>query len=307
MKFVRYLVLALPMILSHSEAFAKVEVVTSFSILQNLTEEVGGSDVNVHSLVPLGTDPHGFNPRPADILRVKGAQLVVLTGWGLEPWAHQIWKASNSRARQLIVTDGLQPLKSEPQGHSHDHADPHDHDHGPQDPHFWHDPARVRKVVTLIAQNLAEIDPSHKDGYTTRAEVLNAKIEAIEISTRNRLRALELSKPTLLSSHDGFQYFGEAFGVRFTSVIGVSTADDVRAGRLAKARELIRKNQIRGAVFEEGHADQALRTAIAKAEIPTVTMAADGLSTRVPTYLEFLKNNTDRLVEVLSQGRKVTR
>lgn len=282
----------------------KIAVVTSFSILKNLVEEVGGDAVLVKSLIPAGADPHGFNPRPSDVLEVKKARLVYLSGWGLEPWAAQLWKASKSSAKLVDVSAGLQPLtvngSLDPAHLRHKHEHDHDHHHGPNDPHYWHDPARVRQVILKIASSLSEVDPARKEKFMARAETLNAKIEAIEKSTRESLARVKLQERVALSPHDGFKYMGHAFDVQFVSVMGVSSAEDLSAERLAGLRKMLKAGRIQVAFFERGHHEQALRTALAQSDIPTETLDADSLSENAATYLDFLKSNTDKLVRAFT-------
>lgn len=317
-------------------AEAKIPVVTSFSILKNLVEEVGGDAVQVKSLIPPGADPHGFHPRPSDVLEVKKARLVFLSGWGLEPWAAQLWKASKSKAILVDVSEGLAPLPADADGglhpehragdhrspgsaktgapaHGHDHKPGagHDHrssaakhDHGPHDPHYWHDPARVRQVVRTIAAKLTEADPARAAAYRARAEALNEKILAIETDTRAALARVKLAERVALSPHDGFKYMGDAFGVRFVSVMGVSSAEDLSAERLAALRKMLKAGRIQVAFFERGHHERALRTALAQSRIPTETLDADSLSEGAPTYLDFLKSNTEKLVRAFAAAGK---
>ncbi|MBX3017188.1 MAG: zinc ABC transporter substrate-binding protein [Bdellovibrionaceae bacterium] len=302
MKFVGSLLLLV--LLAPVVRAAPIPVVTSFSILKNLVEEVGGDAVTVKSLIPAGADPHGFHPRPSDVLEIKKARLVFLSGWGLEPWAAQLWKSSKSTATLVEVSDGLKPLAAESgldpahlHGHDHDHDH---HQHGPNDPHYWHDPARVRQVVAKIAAKLAEVEPTRTAEFNARAEKLNARILEIETATRTALAGLRLKDRVALSPHDGFKYMGDAFGVRFVSVMGVSTNEDLSAERLAGLQKMLKAGRIQVAFFERGHHERALRTALSQSQIPTETLDGDSLGEQTKTYVELLRSNTEKLVRAFA-------
>lgn len=285
-----------------------LKVVTSFSILQNLVAEIGGDQVVVQSLIPTGTDPHGFYPRPSDVLALKNASLFFTSGLGLEPWSAQLWKASKTKAPLIDVSTDVRPLAAavEKHGHAgHDHSAEHEHHHGPLDPHYWQDPARVRVVNLKIAKVLGEALPSQKVVFENRAAALNARILEIENATKAELAKLPLKNRVALSPHRGFQYLGQAFDVNFVSILGTSTGQDLSAQRLGQLQRELKAGQIHVAFFEKGHSPQALKSALQELRIPTGTLNSDSLSVNgqgAATYLEFLKSNTDNLVQAFREA-----
>lgn len=296
----------------------RLKVLTSFSILQNLVQEIGADAVEVQSLIPSGVDPHGFNPKPSDVMAVKSTDLFVTSGLGLDPWTTQLWKSAKTKAPMLDVSMGLKALKSkafEPhhqhkhgsgQSAKHSHGIKHDHMHGDLDPHYWHDPQRVRQVIDRICETLIAQRPEQGAMFLARAQALKDKIQVIEHKTRQRLAELELSAKKALSPHDGFQYLGEAFGIEFVSVLGVSTAQDLSAARLAGLQTMLKAGEIQAAFFEQGHNPSYLKPLLGDLQIPTETLYSDALTKNgggAESYLELLKTNTDKLVRAFQLAK----
>lgn len=290
----------------------KLKVITSFSILRNLVEEVGGDTVEVQSLIASGVDPHGFHPRPSDVMQLKSAHLFLSSGLGLDPWARSLWTSAQSQAAFVDVSQGIKalPLDSTPDGERHEH-----HHHGALDPHYWHDPARVRVVIDQIARKLTELRPSHSPEFEARAQSLAQKIKWIEEKTQKDLQSLNLKNPTALTPHDGFRYLGQAFGIRFVSVQGVSTAQDLSAARLAKLQKMLERNEVQVAFFEMGAAANspagtALKPLLQKNQIPTESLYSDSLTNKeggAESYIQLLEQNTRRLVKAFQQAGLQTR
>jgi len=154
---------------------------------------------------------------------------------------------------------------------------------------------------------LAEARPLRAQVFLERAQSLKGKIREIEVSTRKQLAELKIKKMTALSPHDGFQYLGDAFGVRFVSVLGVSTAQDLSAARLARIHKMLRQNEIQVAFFERGHGEALLKPILSEHQIPTDVLHSDSLTSvdgGAGSYLEFLKANTDKLVKAFQTAKK---
>lgn len=286
--------IATSLIFSSVAAAAPLPVTASFSILSSLVEEIGGPDVSVNAMMGAGIDPHGFQPRPSDVVGLKGSKIFFVSGLGLDAWAKPLWMASKSTGQFVDVSQRVNPIvhaQSEHRDHAHQHN---------QDPHYWHDPARVLIVIDTVTSALVEELPQSKAAIEKRAASLKEKIQQIAAETKTELGKLGLSKKVALTPHKSFDYLGEAFGIHFVSPLGLSTAQDISATRLAAIQKMLEKREIQVAFFESRRPSAALSNLLAKHKIPTAELFADALSQPkegAGTYLQFLEQNTRRVVQ----------
>ena len=131
-----------------------IEVVTTFSILGDITQRVGGDRIKVHTLVGPNADAHVYQPTPADAKAIAQARLVVVNGLGFEGWLERLIKSSGYRGKVATATNGIRTL----QRSAHDH-------HDNVDPHAWQDLSNALIYVDNIGKALGEIDPSGKTSY----------------------------------------------------------------------------------------------------------------------------------------------
>ena len=136
---------------------AELKAVTSFSILADIAQNVGGERVAVQALIGANQDGHGYQPRPSDARAVGAADVVLVNGLGFDGWLERLAASGGAGERVRVAADGIAPLAAagadEDEGeehaghddHDHDHAD--DHDHGPLDPHAWQDVSNVLKYA----------------------------------------------------------------------------------------------------------------------------------------------------------------
>ena len=145
---------------------APMNVVTSFSILGDVTKQIGGERVAVQSLVGANQDTHAYHMTSGDIKKIRGAKLVLLNGLGLE--AADVQRAvKQSKVPFAEAAKGIQALKAEEGEHHHDHEG-HHHDHGEFDPHVWNDPVLMTTYAQNVANALIQADPEGKTYYQQR-------------------------------------------------------------------------------------------------------------------------------------------
>lgn len=269
-----------------------VRVVTSFTILENIVQEIGGRDVTVTSLVPLGADPHGFQPRPSEIVALESTELVILNGWGLEPWWSQLSSRLKKRAISIPIFEVTTLLQRPPQL--------------AKDPHYWQDPRNVLIVIDGITQQLSSLDEAHANAYKTRAASFKSRIQKIHDLIRTRLDVLKLSEPCGMSGHAAFGFLGEAYGIRFRPLLGSSSAQDLNGRILAMLDNEAKAGKIQTVFYEAGSNSIALQSFAKKYRLPSATLYADTLTRKgggASTYLEFLEKNGDALVSAFSESK----
>lgn len=274
---------------------AKLEVVASFSILSDLTREVGGDRINVYSLVPAGQDAHVYQPRPSDIQKVKTAQVFVSNGLGFEGWQSRILGAANFKGRLVTASVGIVAPKAS--NHAH-----HGH-HDEVDPHAWHNPQNVVIYVNNITKGLSLADAAGTSYYQARAAAYIKKVQAMDSWAQQQYKSLRPEQRKVLTSHDAFAYLGSRYGVKFIAPQGLSTEAEPTAKVVGQLIKQVKKEKIK-AVFLEYASNEKLLTQISKEANVTIggILYADSLTKagdEADTWLKFFELNTQRLVAAM--------
>jgi zinc/manganese transport system substrate-binding protein len=292
------LLLSAPALAQQSSAETKIPVVATFSILGDFVREVGGDRVDVSVLVGPGSDAHVYAPAPGDAKKVAAARLVVQNGMGFEGWIGRLIKASNTKARIVVATRGIKPIKS-PGGHSHGHG----HDHGENDPHAWQAVANAKIYVNNIRDGLIAVDPAGKEAYAANAAAYNARLDALEKEVREALATIPKERRKVITNHEAFAYLGAAYGLQFIAPQGISTDAAPSAQAVARIIRQIRQEKI-PAVFVENVADTRLAERIAKEGGAKLggTLYSDQLSPPggpAGTYIDMVRHNIRALTAAL--------
>jgi zinc/manganese transport system substrate-binding protein len=293
-----------------------LKVVASFSILGDMVREVAGDDVSVTTLVGPDGDAHVYEPTPADVKAVAGADIVFVNGLDFEGWMPRLLEASGFKGEMVVVSDGITPREwdGEEEGHDHAHGaaeaghaesgEAHGHDDGKFDPHAWQNLANGIVYVGNIAHALAAADPDHAADYKAAGEAYAATLKSLDARVRTEIAAIPEARRKVVTSHDAFGYFGAAYGIDFIAPQGVSTEAEASAGDVAAIIEQIRAEQI-PAVFVENITDPRLVEQIARETGAVVggelySDALSGPDGPAPTYVEMFEFNAAALTKALA-------
>ncbi len=276
----------------------RLNVIASFSILGDFVKNVGGDRVEVGTLVGPNGNAHVYAPSPGDAKKVADAKLVFVNGLGFEGWLERLVKASGTKAPIVVATKGIKPLERAG-GHDHDH----DHDHGRADPHAWQSVANAKIYVANIRDALIAADPAGKDAYLANAAAYLAKLDALEREVREVIAKIPADRRRVITSHNAFGYFQNAYGVSFTAPQGVSTEAEASAKDVAAIITQIKKQKV-AAVFLENVTDPRLVEQIARETGAKVggTLYSDALTDDkgdATTYIDLIRHNLRQLASAL--------
>lgn len=278
-------------------------VVTSFSILADLVKVIGGSHVEVTSLVGPNADAHVFDPTPADAKRLADAKLVVINGLGFEGWMDRLIKSSGYRGSVTVASRGVKTIQ-EAAGHGHQHG--HSHSHA-ADPHAWQNPLNVKQYVQNIRLALAAAKPAAAQEFEQRAQAYSRDLDALDQSIRERLKPIPVAQRRIVTSHDAFGYFAAAYNVKFYPLQGLSTGSEPSAADVVRIIDQIKKNKVT-AIFVENISDARVLERITKESGARIggTLYADALSepgTAVDTYLKLIEHNAATMIKGLAPAQ----
>jgi zinc/manganese transport system substrate-binding protein len=304
-------VLAVFAVATPSWAADTVKVVTTFTILGDMVQSIGGEHVSVATLVGPDGDAHVYEPTPADARALAGADLVVVNGLGFEGWIDRLIRVSGYKGPVVVASNGITPLKAgEDHGHGHaqdshgtteESASHHDDD---LDPHAWQDLANGRIYVANIANALAAADPVHADAYRRQADTYDRELTALDQDIRSRLVVIPADRRKVITSHDAFQYFGRAYGIDFRAPVGLSTENEPSASAVAALIRQMKEEGIR-ALFIENITDARLMKQLAREGGAVIggTLYSDSLSGpsgSAPTYLDMFRHNVGAIAKAFT-------
>lgn len=278
----------------------KTKIVASFSILADIARNVGGDRAEVSSLVGPGGDAHVYTPTPADARNVAAARLVIVNGLGFEGWLPRLVTSSGGKAAVVIVTNGITPRREKADAHGQKHS------HGDEetDPHAWQSVPNAKVYVANIRDALVAADPAGAETYRKNAADYLSKLDALDREVRERIATLPAERRRVISTHDAFGYFAEAYGLTFIAPQGVSTEAEPTARDVARIIAQVKAQKV-PAVFLENITDPRLMKRIAAETGARVggTLYSDALTDEkgpAPTYIEMIRYNIKTLAGALA-------
>jgi len=216
------------LVLSSCSVPPQVTVLCTTTIVGDVVREIAGDDVSVTVLLPVGADPHAFQASPRDAIAVEAADLVFLSGAGLEGSLAPLLQAAHGGivdlSSELVLRQNLLP------------------DEGGFDPHVWFDPRNVAAWSETIAKALAEADPDHASMYRARADAYQREIGELDLWIRDRVATVPEEARRLVTDHEAFGYFADLYGIEEIGTIlpGYSTLSEPSARELAALEDAIR-------------------------------------------------------------------
>ncbi|WP_074973545.1 metal ABC transporter solute-binding protein, Zn/Mn family [Metapseudomonas otitidis] len=282
------LLLCLPVSLFAAE---KARVVTTFSILADITREIGGDDIQLTNLVGADADAHVFEPAPAQVRAVLEADLVIANGLGFEPWLERLLANGEARGTRIDASKGVVPMTVL------------EDDQRLVDPHAWQSLGNAEIYARNITQALVQLVPARAAAFEARRDSWLGRLGALRQSIAPRLMALPPERRRVLTSHDAFGYFAQEWRLQFLAAQGVSDAAEPSAAEVAGLIRQLRAEGVR-AIFVENIRDARLVKQIAEEAGARVggTLYSDALAAEGPasTYLGMYRQNVERLLQALA-------
>ncbi len=296
-------------------------VVATYSILGDMVQNVGGDLIDLTVLVGAGSDPHVYEPVPADNVTLSQATLIFENGLEFETWLDRLYTASGSQATRVDVSKGIDLIRAEDHdhdadadhshdadadhSHDHDHDHGHGHTHGEYDPHIWHSVANARIMVQNITAALVAADPDNAATYEANATAYLGELGELEAFIQQEVAQLPAERRKLVTTHDTFGYFARDYGFEVVgTALGITTeAADPSAGEIAA---LVAEIQAAGvpAIFAENIANPRLMETIAQeagVEIGPMlfTDALGEPGSGGETYIDMMRYNVTAIVAAL--------
>jgi ABC-type Zn uptake system ZnuABC Zn-binding protein ZnuA len=270
----------------------KVLAVETF--LGDITQNVAGDRVKIDTLIPVGLDPHSFEPTPQDIARIADSNALIVNGFGLEEWLKPVLDNAGGSRLVIQATNGLTgriPRPGEPVGTT--------------DPHFWLDPTKVLSYVENIRAGLSQADPDGGVIYARNAAAYEVKLKDLDQWVKIQVSQIPPEKRLLVTNHESFGYYADHYGFQIVGTIipNVSPDASTSAQQLSQLIEQIKKTGAPAIFLETGSNPQLAQQIAQETKVKVITEFYTHSITTIngpaPTYLDMIRFDTTAIVQVL--------
>ncbi len=274
----------------------KPQVVSTSTIIANLTEEIGGQEINHISILQPGADPHIYEPVPQDTIALEKADLILYNGYNLEPNIIKLINSAGIKANKLAVGEQIKPLDFEYEGQKK------------PDPHVWGNAENGIIMVETIRDKLIDIDPENQNKFTQNAAQLIKELQELDSWIKTQIATIPPHQRKLITSHDAFQYYSNAYGLEIPgTLIGISTEEQPSAQTIKNLVEIIKNSGVK-AIFAETTINPTLIKTVAReagVKVAEGKLYSDSIGIKggeADTYIKILKANTQTIVDALTSN-----
>ncbi|RKW14577.1 MAG: metal ABC transporter substrate-binding protein [Catonella sp.] len=300
MKLVALLTVLFCLVPSVSAQDKKLKVVATNSIIADITKNIAGDKIDLHSIVPVGQDPHEYEPLPDDIKKTTQADLIFYNGINLETGGNAWFAKLVQNAKRVenkdyfAVSEGVEVIHLEGEGET-----------GKEDPHAWLNLENGVIYAKNIAKHLIEKDPSNKDFYQKNLDDYVAKLEALDKEAKTKFDAIPEEKKMIVTSEGCFKYFSKAYNVPSAYIWEINTEQE---GTPDQIRDLVKKlkgSKVPALFVESSVDDRPMKTISSETGIPiyakifTDSIAEEGQEG--DSYYSMMKYNLDKISEGLAK------
>lgn len=267
-----------------------LRVVTTFTVIQDIAQNVAGSAAVVKSITKPGAEIHDYQPTPLDIVKAQSADLVLWNGMNLERWFEKFFENVKD-VPSVVVTEGIAPVGIAEGPYA-----------GKPNPHAWMSPANALVYIENIRKALVAHDPDNAAVYNANAAAYAAKIKKMDAPLRERFGTIPEAQRWLVSSEGAFSYLARDYGMREAYLWPINADEQGTPQQIGKVIDLVRANGIPVVFSESTISDRAARQ-VAKETGARYggVLYVDSLSTQdgpVPTYIDLLTTT----VETIASG-----
>ena len=278
----------LPAFLNPATA-AKFRVVTTFTVLQDMAQNVAGDAAEVVSITKPGAEIHNYQPTPRDIIKAQRADLVLWNGLRLELWFEKFFQNVRD-VPQVVLTDGIVPMGIATGPYS-----------GKPNPHAWMAPSSALIYIENIRKAFVKYDPENAQTYNNNAKAYAAKITALDAQFKTRFAKVSADKRWLVSSEGAFSYLARDYELKELYLWPINADQQGTPQQVRRVIDEVRKNKI-PVVFSESTISNRPAKQVAKETGATYggVLYVDSLSDKsgpVPTYLDLITVTVDTIAK----------
>jgi len=278
----------------------KLQVVATYSIVYDIVKNVGGELVDVHSLAPIGSDPHQYDPLPEDLVLTTDADAVFYNGLNLEEgnaWFTKLMETAGKTgadAPVFRVSEGVKPMLL----NSKDHL-------GEEDPHAWLDVGNGIKYVENVRKSLAKIDPKNADHYNENANAYIVELEALHEEIMEKMNKIPKEQRILVTSEGAFKYFSKAYDFNAAYIWEINSHHEGIPEQLTTIIATINEEKVQALFLETSIDPRSMEMVSRETNVPIKgKIFTDSLGKPGDdgdTYIKMLRWNADMIYSGLNE------
>ncbi|WP_224557726.1 metal ABC transporter substrate-binding protein [Pectobacterium versatile] len=276
-----------------AQATEKLKVITTFTIIQDIAQNIAGDAATVESITKPGAEIHDYQPTPRDIVKTQSAQLVLWNGMNLERWFTRFFE-NVKNVPSVVVTEGITPLPIREGAYN-----------GNPNPHAWMSPSNALIYIENIRKGLVQADPTNAETYNRNAKAYAEKINALDTPLRERLSRIPVQQRWLVTSEGAFSYLAKDYQFNEVYLWPINADEQGSPQQVRRVIDTVREKAI-PVVFSESTVSDKPAKQVSKetgAKYGGV-LYVDSLSTEkgpVPTYIDLLKVTVETIAKGFNQ------
>lgn len=274
-----------------------IQVTTTTGMVADIVKNVGGDRVEVTPLMGPGVDPHLYKASQGDIGKLAKAHMIFYNGLHLEGNMEDILEKLSHEKTVVPVAEAIPPENQREM-----------EDETKTDPHIWFDVQLWIEAVKVVETELVKADPDHRNDYHQRSQAYIAELEELDEYAREKIQSIPAKQRVLVTAHDAFGYFGEAYDIEVVGLQGINTASEYGLRDVQRIVNLISERRIKAVFVETSVSDKSIEAVVKGAqrrghtveiggELFSDAMGADG--TEEGTYIGMVRHNVDTIVSAL--------
>ena len=284
----------------NSNTSEKLKVVATNSIIADITKNIAGDKIDLHSIVPVGQDPHEYEPLPDDVKKTSQADLIFYNGINLETggnaWFTKLVQNAKKEENKdyYAVSDGVEVIYLEGQNEK-----------GKEDPHAWLNLENGMIYAKNIAKQLSAKDPKNKDFYEANLKTYLEKLDSLDKEAKQKFNNIPKEKKMIVTSEGCFKYFSKAYNVPSAYIWEINTEEEGTPDQIKALVEKLRKTKVPSLFVESSVDERPMQTVSKDTNIPifekifTDSVAEPGQNG--DSYYNMMKWNLDKIAEGLSK------
>jgi len=283
---------------THKRDSSRLHIVTTVGMVTDIVQRVAGDDAEVIGLFGPGVDPHLYKASFRDVVRLDEADVVFYSGLHLEGKMTEMFE---KMARKKAVIAVAEAIPESLRHKRHDAA-------GAYDPHVWMDPARWKYTLDSIVAALSKALPERAAVFATRADSLRAEFDSLTLWAAREIETIPRARRVMITAHDAFGYFGDAFDMEVEGLQGMSTATDFGLADVTRLVDMISLRGIKAVFVESSVPRKPLEAVLAgcRARGHSVVIGGELFSdaigqpgTEEGTYFGMIRHNVNTIVGAL--------
>ncbi|WP_202412547.1 metal ABC transporter solute-binding protein, Zn/Mn family [Halobacillus litoralis] len=278
----------------------KVQVVTTYSIVYDIVKNIGGEQVDIHSLAPIGSNPHEYDPLPEDVKKATDADAVFYNGLNLEAgnaWFNKLMETAGKDGEDapvFLMSDGVEAMYLTSEGNE-----------GEEDPHAWLDIRNGIKYAENARDGLIKIDPENKEIYEKNAEEYIAELKALHDKAVEQFNEIPKEERVLVTSEGAFKYFSDAYGFQAEYIWEINQENQGTPDQITRIVDIIKDKEITGLFLETSIDPRSMEAVSNETDVPIMgDVFTDSLAEpgeEGDTYISMMESNINTIKDGLSK------